>query len=290
MLLHAAPKDDEAQAAVRKGLSFVLKELVDPLMEPSTKEAYDVRVWGHAYALEFLCQVRAAKASRTQAKAIDEWIPKLVQTLVTEEIPDGGWNYSTRQYHAPFVTAPVVQALLWARSQGEKVPTEVLDRARKILEASRGKDGAFSYGGTSRDGRADQLPGSAARSAVCETTLMLLGGGSSEDVQAALNTFHTHWDELAKRRAKTGTHEGPYGIAPYYFYYGHRYAAQAIQLLPAEKQAKERERLLAVILKTRDADGTWNDRVFARSKNYGTAMIALAVLGERAPLPAKYQK
>ena len=47
----------------------------------------------------------------------------------------------------------------------------------------------------------------------------------------------------------------------------------------------ERERLLRAILKTRDADGTWNDRVFDRSRAYGTAMVVLALLGDASPLP-----
>jgi hypothetical protein len=290
-LLHAAPTDRAAREAIDKGLAFVLKELDDPLMVPSTKDAYDVRVWGHACALEFLCHVRAARAAGEHAKAVDSWIAKLVETLVTEEIEGGGWNYASRQRPASFVTAPVTQALLIARGQGEKVPDAVLDRARKSLESARTNDGAFVYSGATRGKEGDILPGSAARSAVCETTLLLLGGGSTDAVKAALDAFHTHWDELEKRRKKTGTHEGKYSIAPYYFYYGHRYAAQAIEVLPEKSRAAERERLLKVILKTRDEDGTWNDRVFPRSRNYGSAMVVLALLADKAPpLPPKYQK
>src|SRR5260370_464488 len=118
---------------------------------------------------------------------------------------------------------------------------------------------------------ANELPGSAARSAVCETTLVLLNAGSTDAIQAALDAFYKHWDELEKRRKQKGTHEGPYRIAPYYFYYGHRYAAQAIEMLPEKSRAKERDRWLEVILKTRDEDGTWNDPVFDRSKNNATA-------------------
>ena len=47
----------------------------------------------------------------------------------------------------------------------------------------------------------------------------------------------------------------------------------------------ERARLLELILKTRDDDGTWNDRVFPRSRNYGTAMVVLALLGDAVPIP-----
>ena len=290
-LLYAAPENKDARAAFARGLAFVLKDLEDPLMAPSTRDGYDVRVWGHGYALEFLCHVRAAKAAGEHAKAVDQWIAKLVETLITEEIPGGGWNYGNRRQQASFVTAPVTQALLLARSQGEKVPDEVLERAKKVLEGCRTAEGAFAYSGTGQ-GRASPInkpAGSSARSAVCETTLVLLGGGSVKDIRSALEAFHTHWDELEARRKKKGTHEGPFLIAPYFFYYGHRYAAQAIEMLPEEERAKERERLLQVILKTRDADGTWNDRIFERSRNYGTASVALALLGDKTP-PPKFEK
>lgn len=291
VLLRAAPDDKAAQAAGRKGLEFVLKELQSPGMEASTKDAYDVRVWGHACALEYLCQVRAAKAAGDKAEAVDKAIRGLVETLVTEELPGGGWNYASRRAAASFVTAPVTQAMLWARSQGEKVPDAIFERAKKSLEDGRAPDGAFAYSGsTGGQPTRDKLAGSSARSAVCETTLTLLGGGSAKDVQAALDAFHTHWDELAKRRQQTGTHVGPYSIAPYYFYYGHRYAAQAIAALPKEAQARERDRLGEVLLKTREADGTWNDRVFPRSRNYGTAMATLVLLGDAVPLPPRWEK
>lgn len=290
-LMYAAPDNKDAQAAIAKGLAFVLKGLDDPLMKPSTEDRYDVRVWGHACALEFLCYARAHKITGDRSKEVDTWISKLVETLITEEIPGGGWNYASRRQHAAFVTAPVTQALLLAHSQGEKVPDEIFQRARKALEDSRAPTGAFVYSGSAKAGRADtRMPGSAARSAVSETTLVLLGGGSEEAIQGALDGFFKHWDELEKRRKKPGTHVGEYSIAPYYFYYGHRFAAQAIQMLPEKVRAKERERLLETILKTRDADGTWNDRVFPRSRNYGSSMIVLALLSDKPPLPPKYVK
>src|SRR5262249_8883434 len=73
-LMYAAPEDKDAKAAVQKALGFVLKTLDDPLMVPSTKDAYDVRVWGHACALEFLCHVRAKKLAGDQAKDVDAWV------------------------------------------------------------------------------------------------------------------------------------------------------------------------------------------------------------------------
>src|ERR1700752_231946 len=70
-LLHAVPDDPTPQPAPAKAIPFVLKHLDDPLMVPSTKEGYDVRVWGHGFALEFFCRLRAAKAMGDHVKAIE---------------------------------------------------------------------------------------------------------------------------------------------------------------------------------------------------------------------------
>lgn len=291
MLFYAAAKDNKgAQAALSRGLDFILKKLKHHLMRPSTRDAYDVRVWGHAYALTFFCQLRAARRTGTpkQTEAIKKWIPRLVKALVIEELPRGGWNYATRRRQASFVTAPVTQALLWARSQGEKVSADVFKRSRKVLLESRHSTGAFTYSGKKNLSRVDvraTIPGSIARSALCESTLMMLGAGSIKAIQNAIDAFHTHWIELENRRKKSGTHAPPYGIAPYYFYFAHRYAAQAIELLPEAQRPKERKRLRQLLLRTRDNDGTWNDRVFPRSRSYGTAMAILSLLAERIPLP-----
>jgi hypothetical protein len=282
-LLQAAPADDKVRQAVDRGLAYVLKHLGDPRMDPSTENEYDVRIWGQAAALEFLAQVPR------RPKTTDAWIERLIKIIALEELPGGGWNYAWREAPASFVTVPVVQALLFARGQGFEVSRELLDRAKKSLEAARADDGAFLYSGRFRDGEerraSDDLAGSAARAAGCEATLRLLGAGSAEHVQGALNAFHDHWADLEKRYRKPGAHEGPHQIAPYYFFFGHRYAAQAVQLLPEASRPAERERLARLFTKTRDADGTWNDRVFDGAKSYGTTMAMLAFIGDKAALP-----
>ncbi len=199
-LLHSAAADDKKVfSAIARGIDYILAALEDPRMAPSKKNAYDVRVGGHCYALDFFCQLRGAKRFADRGKSIEKWIPKLVAALIEEELPDGGWNYAGRRQHAAFVTAPVTQALLLARSQGEKVPVELFERSRKILLGSRTKSGAFTYSGRSA-GQAEspraKMPGSIGRSPLCETTLKLLGGGSTRAIQAALDAFHLHWEEL----------------------------------------------------------------------------------------------
>ncbi len=291
LLYGAPPTDKNVTAAMKRGLDFMFAGLADSRMAPSTRDAYDVRVWGQCCALEYLCRLRAAKRWFDRREKVDSWIRKLTAALIEEELPHGGWNYASRRAHAPFVTAPVVQALLWAKAQGEMVPDEVLDRARDVLLTSRTSDGGFTYSGVltlkaAPNSRA-RVPGSIGRAPLCETTLVMLGAGSPDAVAVALDAFHKHWDELEKRRKQHGTHAPPYGIAPYYFFFAHRYAGQAITFLPQSRQSSERERLLALLLRTRDDDGTWNDRVFPRSRNFGTAMAVLTLLGDRIPSPPR---
>ena len=289
LLYSAEAENGAAQKAFRDGLIFVLGRLDHPQMKSEVVLGYDMRVMGQAYALLMLCHVRAQKAAGDQEALVDQAISDLAAALVHEQMKDGGWNYQGRPVHASFVTASVVQALLWARTEGAKIPGKVFTRARSALATSRLGDGAFFYFGTKKSSQGrqpqDLLPGSVARAPICETMLYLLGEGSVGKIRKSIGAFHTHWDQLEMRRQQTGTHEGRYLIAPYYFYYGHRYAAQAIELLPESVRPKERQRMRALILRTRDEDGTWNDREFPRSRNYSTAMALLTLQSEKIPLP-----
>jgi hypothetical protein len=287
-LLYATDQDNtKAATAIENGVKLILQELENPLMDASKANRYDVRVWGHVYALDLFCRLKDSGRFEKLEAEIDPWIPKLTKMLLLEELEKGGWNYANRNSHAGFVTSPALQALLWARQLGETVPIEVLQRTSDTLFRSRNAQAAFAYSGEERKSRPAKLPGSIARAANCEMTLALLGHGREEAIQYALDSFDEHWDELEKRRKKTGTHKPPFGIAPYYFYYGHRYAAQAVQGLPTEARAAEYEKLFQTLLRTRDADGTWNDRIFDQSKAYGTAMSVLSLLEEQVPVPKR---
>ena len=278
----------EADAAVAEGTRLILGELAHPLMKPSEANRYDVRVWGHIFALDYFCRLKASGGYDELTELTNPWIQTLVDALVVEEVPGGGWNYATKRRHGCFVTATALQALLLANEAGATVPAELFQRGAAILRKTRitknAESGAFQYSGTAGN---DTLPGSIARAPLCETTLLLLGEGDQQRLAQAIEAFHTHWDELEKRRKKTGTHMPPHGVAPYYFYFGHRYVAQAIRLLPDAEQDEAFARFVSVLLRTKDPDNTWNDRVFDRSKAYGTAMSILALSRERVLMPGR---
>ena len=134
----------------------------------------------------------------------------------------------------------------------------------------------------------EAVEGAIGRSPACEVTLALAGRGSVDRIRAALDDFFRHWEWLEKRRKQTGTHAPPYMIAPYYFFYAHRHAAQAIEMLPEAERAGRRQQLHRLLWKVREEDGGWNDRVFPRSECFGTAMTILALLSPGLPPPARW--
>ena len=284
--LISAPIEDKSVVvdAVTKGVQMILKELEHPLMKPSKTNRYDVRIWGHIYALDIFCRIKDRDEYKEVTEKTSEWIPKLVEAVTFQEVENGGWNYANKRAHCCFVTGPAVQSLLLAKQAGFEVADEVLGRAAEILISSRkDEEAVIPYTGT--NSTRDTQAGSVARAPVTEVTLTLLGRGDPERLEFTIECFHKHWDELEKRRKKTGTHARPHGIAPYYFYYAHRYAAQAIRMLPSTKQQSEFDKFVPVMLRTKDEDNTWNDRVFEQSKAYGTAMSLLALSRDSVQLP-----
>jgi hypothetical protein len=294
-------EDDEARrAAFDKGIGFLLEYLrSEPLMDSGFKGGYDVRGWGHIYALQLLVDARQAKLVREKVKPrADVIIRWLIKTLQDTEISvTGGWNYSRRGSRSspasPFMTAPGIQALMAARAAGFDVDAYVVSRALNTLEDARLPDtGAFQYG-TNPSGRTgkgfEAVEGACARMPIAEVTLHLAGRGSVDRIRAALDAFFTHWRWLDQRRAQTGTHIPPFSIAPYYFYYAHQYAGQAIEFLPESEREKYRTLLRQHLWINRSEDGTWNDRIFHRSAAYGSSCAILALTAPHQKQPAGWK-
>lgn len=293
--------DQPRREAVARALRFIDSGLDHEHMGIGFRARYDVRGWGHTYALLFYLRAleldRLSKEDAARARArVDDLVHRLEQT----EIPvTGGWNYSRPGGgNAPspastFMTAPTVQALLLAAARGAKVREDVLERAVKTLEDARLDTGAFQYGtspGNRKGTGFEAVEGAIGRMPVCESTLLLLGRGSVDRVRSSLDAFFEHWQWLEQRRKQTGTHVPPFQIAPYYFFYAHTHAAQAIELLPEAERPGYREKLISLLWKVREESGGWNDRVFPRSESYGTAMTLLALLQPSIPLPPSVGK
>ncbi len=309
--LIAAPgyeRDTERQSAVERGVAFVLKTLEVERMTIGFEGRYDVRNWGKIYALQLFLHLQdqglvpAAHADGVRSKTTF-----LVQSLVESAIPEsGGWNYSRRAgFLSPknrastFMTPAALQALFHAEARGHEVPKHVVDQALDALERARSQAGGYAYGAgpgnrnevpEEKLSMMDKTPGAAARAALCETTLKLAGRGDDARLERAVQSFFDNWDELAVRKSQRGTHVRPYGIAPYYFMFGHVYAAQAIEQIEDQRLRDElRDRMRVVLARSIEPDGSWNDRQFPRSAGYGTAMAILTLNMPELPKPEPWR-
>jgi len=291
-------QDGRRKDAVARAVKFICDQTKHPLMSADDYTGgYDVRGWGYTCALGFFLELKAAKAVPDgEAGRVEATIKWAIDSLAKTEIKEvGGWNYAHSPGRdsvcaaSPFMTGPSLQALFEAKKQGYAADDGVIDRAIKSLERCRGSTGSFAYAAQKeqRPDSPEMVPGSVGRMLVGEVTLYLAGKSDVARIRGALDAFIVHWDWLDQRRAKPGTHEGPYKIAPYYFYYAHYYAAQAIEMLPKGDRAEYRRRLADLLFSVQMPDGGWNDRVFPRTSNYGTSMAAMSLMMPSARAPAR---
>lgn len=278
-------EDADRREALERARRFVVDSTRHPNMNPDYGGGYDVRGWGYIYGGDFLLSMRERGfVPEEAATEHDEAIRFYLDGLAAIEIPKiGGWNYARRGPLAapsgtsPFMTPPGIQVLVEAERQGFPVKAGMRDRAMKAIELTIGEDGVVAYSAQRKTRESpEMIPGAMGRMLAVETVRHDAGVKNADAIRDALAAFVTHWDELLKRKEKTGTHVAPYGVAPYYFFYAHGYAAEAIERLPEAERAAWRDRLHRLLMSVRDEDGTWNDRVFSRSAAYGTAVTVLA--------------
>jgi hypothetical protein len=289
--------DPARQDAVRRACEFVCAGVREPLMDPVYEGGYDVRGWGYCYGARFLLVLRAAKAvpagMETEADAALRWYLDAMQKTELPEV--GGWNYArqpgieTPSPASPFMTPPCLQVLFEAKAQGLPVDAAVVARALDALERCRTADGNYAYSAQRQTREpARSIPGAIGRMVCSESVLMRAGRSDVASIRAALDAFIAHWRQLEIRRKKSGTHVGPYGVAPYYFFFGFYHACDAVELLPMAERAEYRRQFEQLLFAVRDPDGTWDDRVFPRTRNFGTAMTLMALQRPQFPAPAEW--
>ena len=285
-------------AAVAKAIDFVCLAINDPRMSPDAYDGgYDVRGWGYIYGLRMLLAAHEAGViDDGRTEKVTRTIDWFIAALDKIEIPRiGGWNYA-RQGGAeqasptsPFMTAPALIALFDARKQGFTVDDGMVERALDGLQKCVAPDGYVSYSGSRQAAdNPGQIPGAIGRMVSAESALFLAGRSDRKRLAEAVDDFFKNWKELEKRRRKNGTHDPPYGVAPYYFFYGFNYCSEAIELLSETRRDEGRARLREILFQVRENDGSWNDRVFKRSRSFGTAMSMNALQKPWLPAPAPW--
>lgn len=256
--------DIDAKDAIRRGMEFVATHSHKRPRAPSYG-LYDFSFYSSSYALTLLTDPAA--------------LERCLKTLQENQRSDGGFTYvhpAKIDTYESFTTALVLLNNLDARC---KIPEDFHKRALDALKKTRTPDGYFCYHhikgkqhGSLSGNRTLAREGSLVRSVVAELALLRQGEGKVELLKKSIEDFFKHHDELeAVRKKNQRTHQGPYDNAPYYFLFGHYYVALALKECDAAFRAEMGKKLLEVMSKIRESDGSWLDGSVT-GKDYGLAM------------------
>jgi hypothetical protein len=248
-------------SALQRGREFLLDE-------KNLNRGTNEDVYADAYRLLFLARVRAElpEGSGWAVKAAGE----IVRAASARQAASG---FFAHEYPNAFATAVMLWSLLEAREVGAEVPDEMIAGAAKALLSARYENGAYSYGGSARDGEGS-LKDSCGRMPMSETGLLRAGQGEEHRVVFAMENFWTYFDRLERVRRNDFHSDGE--LAGFFFFHDFFQATEAVRYLPKPAQPPHRERFFAALQTIGEMDGSFLDsHEFGRS--YGTAMALLSL-------------
>lgn len=280
MALLEAGRTPEIQAALDKGFAWLSNA---PLAQRVSGTVF-YNMWAHMYVSQAMCM---GLKDPTLAKLHDDMRKRCaweVERLVNLQMLDGGWGYydfahnlvhPSGEYSTSFGTASVLLALEDAKAAGFTVPDKVLERGRSILARMAVPNGSWVYSRgwiMSPLGDPSRIEGALCRATA--SNLAMLGHGPQftvKKVQTGLDNLFVHHDYPEIARQRQYPHETWFANAPYYYYYGHYYAALSLGRLDPAVQAEYAGKLAAFIGITHDNDGSfWDYPLYGYTKAYGT--------------------
>ena len=243
--------------------------------------------WAHTYALQALSLEMHDNKSPELRKAA-EWHLDRLQRYETYM---GGWNYYDFDVGAAtpsmeptsFGTAAGLVALWEAKQAGLNVPQRMVDRAIHRMVEMRLPNGAYLYGVDSRyiPRASFNLPrGSVGRTQACNFSLLVWQNPKigQKEIMQGFDLFEKEHDFLQMGRQRPIPHDSWYATAPYYYYFGHYYAARLVEGLSGEAREKYAKVVADGVLKYQESDGSWWDfPMWDYHKPYGTAFAVMTL-------------
>jgi hypothetical protein len=204
----------------------------------------------------------------------------------------GGWGYYDFEYMTQipgdasnsFVTATVLIALHDAKSIGIDFPERLTNKAIASIHRQQYPNFTYAYGEYLElmpGHLINRAGGSLGRSQVCNLALRLYGNErvTDEVIETWLNRLFARNGWLSIGRKRPIPHESHFYVAGYFYYYGHWYAAQCIDLLPAKERPYFQGHLAHLLLPLQEKDGSWWDYPFYNyHQQYGTAMAVMSLV------------
>ncbi|MSR48286.1 MAG: hypothetical protein EXS13_14705 [Planctomycetes bacterium] len=249
-------------------------------------------VWGDVYGLQGIAHLLRnprfdRDARRPKLIAVGK---RLLRDLEQWQSPLGGWGYyegeaisKPNSWSTQFTTAAGVIAMQDAKLAGLPVDEAHFAKALRAVKHCRLPNGAYTYSVDAVSSAAglediNQVKGSLGRMQVGNVALYRSGEVDGRAVRSGLEQFFEHHQFLAVARGKPIPHESWYAVAAYFFLFGHFYAAEAIELLPAEQRPKFARQLEAKLLDVQEADGAfWDFHISTYTRAYGTAFGVMSL-------------
>jgi len=279
-----ADRDEAADGeAIDRGEKWLLDRL--PSLRRATPDAL-YNVWGHAYGIEALTLLHRRHADDPdRQRRIDACIRGQIELLERYESVDGGWGYydftagARKPTSSPnsFTTATVLLALADARDLGVAVPEKLFDRGLAAIRRQTKPDRSYLYGEYLKYKPAHPVNrpgGSLGRSQACNAVLRRLGDPDLTDaaITAWLERLFARNGWLDLGRKKPIPHESWFAVAGYFFFYGHFYAAECIEALPAADRPPLQAKLARIMLPLQEPNGCfWDYPFYDYHTQYGTA-------------------
>ena len=294
-LIDAQPRIAEADRptvaqAIDRGAAW-LDERLGRLRRATPDALYNV--WGHAYSIQALVKLheRAAGDSERQAK-LKSLAQAQADMLARYSFVGGGWSYydflagtqTPSDAAFSFTTATALIALKQAEALGVAFPERLTKKAIASILRQQKPDFSYAYGEYLRMVPMHPINrpgGSLGRSQACNLALRMYGEKRiTDDVfRDWLNRLFARNGWLSLGRKKPIPHESFFFVAGYFYYYGHWYAAQCIEELPAAERRYFQDHLAHILLPLQERDGCWWDYpLYNYHRQYGTAMAVMSLV------------
>jgi len=298
MSLLQCDETPERRRALERGLEWFCTTRL-----PARGSDWDVDyMWPSLYGV--VCALDALDDPRFAAQ---EWQHKLdargrafMEILVRSQVPDGGWGYyddppftNRPKWATSFATATVVPALADAHRRGWFADPKVRERAVAYVAGCALPNGAYEYdlNPIPRAGVGESInavKGSLGRIQICNWALRRCGIEfvTDEKLREGLGFFMDHHRFLDVARMRPVPHEAYYANAGYFYFFGHYYAALAINELPASEREAWHAKLRPHLVKCQYADGSTSDFLHSRydvlaSTAYAAMALDLGLLDSR---------
>jgi hypothetical protein len=201
---------------IHANLEARLQQLL-ALAESDAKLALEDRdeiLWAHAYRVRFVsrhAQLRGGSAV-DKPKAI---LGSAVAALSRLQPETGMWFH---EYGNPFAVATALQALAFAKAQGEAIDEEIVARGVGALRRCRTEQGAYSYGDPGKREPRATIAAAAGRMPLCELALLQWGKSDAAALRASLAAAFEHHALLAAVR-KYDDHADRHGSGGFVFWF-----------------------------------------------------------------------